>query len=155
MTYMFACSIPSVSILFAASVVASKGPCPPTDSAQQAMELAIAPPSRIGVGVVLNQPLVVTFSTSEKDKSANSEALAIRDTSGIWAFVSLTSADMQETLDPPHGDLLRGRRTDSIHPVHHDQEGDHVTVAYARFRELVITKPGSYRFRVNIIDMNE
>ena len=122
------------------------------------MELAIAPPSRIGVGVVLQQPLVVTFSNGEGNKDANggTSSPVFQDMSGIWAFVSLTSADMQETLDPPQGDLLRGSRTDSIHLVHHDQEGsDHVTVAYAKFRELAITKPGSYRIRVNIIDMNE
>lgn len=119
------------------------------------MELAIAPPSRVGVGVVLHQPLVVTFSTKEGDKRVDEGSLTLQDMSGIWAFVSLTSADMQETLDPPQGDLLRGRRTDSVHPIHQEQEGDNVTVAYAKFRELVITKPGSYRIRVNIIDMNE
>lgn len=122
------------------------------------MELAIAPPSRVGVGVVLRQPLVVTFSTGEGNKRANGDTSSkvFHDMSGVWAFVSLTSADMQQTLDPPQSDLLRGKRTDSIHLVHQDQEGsDHVTVAYAKFRELAITKPGSYRIRVNVIDMNE
>src|SRR4051794_18095808 len=155
MTYMVACGITGPSFLFAAGVEASKVSCPQIDFIRRDMELAIAPPLRVGVGVVLHQPLVVTFSTSERDKQANSAALEPQDMSGIWAFVSLTSADMQETLDPPQDDLLRGRRTDSIHPIHQDQEGDHVTVAYARFRELVITKPGSYRIRVNIIDMNK
>lgn len=120
------------------------------------MELAIAPPSRVGVGVILRQPVVVTFNSSEGGKRANGGGtLTLQDMSGVWAFVSLTSADMRQTLDPPQSDLLRGRRTDSIHPIHQDQEGEHVTIAYAKFRELVITKPGSYRIRVNLIDMNE
>lgn len=108
------------------------------------------------MGVILHQPLVITFSNREGYKVANGEVLTLRDTSGMWAFVSLAYSDMQETMNIPHGDLLRGKRTDSIHPIHQQaQEGDHVTVAYAKFGELVITKPGSYRFTLNVIDMNE
>lgn len=118
------------------------------------MELAIAPPSRVTAGVTLSQPVVVTFATLDRDKEPNGATFTIPETNGFWAFVSLTTADMQQTLDPPRSDLLRGRRTDSIHPIHQEQEGDKVTVAYATFSELMITQPGQYRLRVNIIDMN-
>jgi hypothetical protein len=121
------------------------------------MELAIAPPSRIAAGISLQIPLVVTFTTgtqTDKGEPENSEPLVLPDLSGVWAFVSLTTPDMQQSLAPPQTDLLRGRTADSIHPVYAEQEGESATIAYATFPELAITKPGQYRIKVNIIDMN-
>ncbi len=121
------------------------------------MELAIAPPSRVAAGVTLETPLVVTFTTStptDKGKHEHSQPLALPDLSGVWAFVSLTTPDMQESLAPPQTDLLRGRTADSIHPVYQQQDRESPTIAYATFPQLAITKPGQYRIKVNIIDMN-
>ncbi|EXJ92125.1 hypothetical protein A1O3_00675 [Capronia epimyces CBS 606.96] len=89
-----------------------------------------------------------------EDEEHGHEAVALPDLSGIWAFVSLTTPDMEQSLAPPRTDLLRGRTADSIHPVHQDQDGDRPTLAYATFPELIITQPGRYRMKVNIIDMN-
>lgn len=127
------------------------------------MELAIAPPARVAAGVMLDRPLVVTFSTStpavaeeliEEGTLEKGQPMALPGLSGIWAFLSLTSPDMQESIAPPRTDLLQGRTADSIHPVYQEQEGEHATIAYATFPELVITQPGQYRIKVNIIDMN-
>ncbi|OAL28481.1 hypothetical protein AYO20_09429 [Fonsecaea nubica] len=121
------------------------------------MELAVAPPSRVAAGVTLETPLVVTFlgppSTSD-DKCENEEAFTLAETSGIWVFLSLTTPDMQESLAPPREDLLCGSRADSIHALCEEQEGERPTIAYAMFPGLVITQPGTYRIKVNIIDMN-
>ncbi|EXJ94028.1 hypothetical protein A1O1_02421 [Capronia coronata CBS 617.96] len=120
------------------------------------MELAIAPPSKVAAGVSLHLPVVVTFTTAAalEEGTLEHESYALPDLSGVWAFVSLTTPDMQQSLAPPRTDLLRGRTADSIHPVHQDQEGDRPTLAYATFRELMITQPGRYRIKINIIDMN-
>lgn len=118
------------------------------------MELAITPPRRIAAGVMLEAPLVVTFSTSKEKKRAL-EAGEMTDLSGIWAFVSLMKDDRSESLAPPRKDLLRGRTTDSIHPIGQKESGDEQPFAYARFPGLTITEPGRYCFKVNIIDMNK
>lgn len=87
-------------------------------------------------------------------KQENNATIALPDLSGVWAFLSLTTPDMQESLVPPRTDLLQGRTSDSIHPIHQEQQVDRPMIAYATFPELMITQPGSYRIRVNIIDMN-
>ena len=121
------------------------------------MELAIAPPSRIAAGVALHMPLVVTFTTATSTnigKQENGATITLPNLSGVWAFVSLTTPDMQQSLAPPRTDLLRGNIADSLHPVHREQAGERPTIAYARFPGLAITQPGRYRIKVNIIDMN-
>ncbi|KIX09625.1 uncharacterized protein Z518_00706 [Rhinocladiella mackenziei CBS 650.93] len=121
------------------------------------MELAIAPPSRVAAGVAFHTPLVVTFSSPKPTtdgKEENRETVVLPDMSGVWAFVSLTTPDMQQSLAPPRADLLRGKTADSIHPIHQEQEGERSTIAYATFPGLKITQPGQYRIKVNIIDMN-
>ncbi|RVX71246.1 hypothetical protein B0A52_04820 [Exophiala mesophila] len=118
------------------------------------MELAIGPPSRMTAGLPLQHPLVVTFSSANKDKEGNAEALRLHDLTGVWAFVSLTTPGMEQNLAPPRTDLLRGQTADSIHPIQQQQEGDDTPVAYATFAGLIITEPGKYRLRINLIDMN-
>jgi len=126
------------------------------------MEFAIAPPSRIAAGVTLQTPLVVTFTTAtststDNEKQENGATIAIPNLNGVWTFVSLTTPDMQQSLAPPRTDLLRGKLADSLHPlhpIHQEQEGDRLIIAYARFSELAITQPGQYRIKVNVIDMN-
>jgi hypothetical protein len=124
------------------------------------MELAIAPPPKIAAGVMLEIPIVVTFSaaTSPEDgKQENqdgNEPIVLGDLSGVWAFVSLTTPDMEQSLAPPRTDLLRGRTADSIHPINEEQDGERPTLAYATFSDIAISEPGQYRLKVNIIDMN-
>jgi hypothetical protein len=121
------------------------------------MEFAVVPPSRVAAGVRLRYPLVVTFSSGSsppRDKHAIWTPCVLRDLSGIWVFLSLTTADTRENLAPPREDLFSGKRADSIHPVQLEQMGDRPTLAFATFPDLVFTKTGRYRIRVNIIDMN-
>lgn len=118
------------------------------------MELAIKPPRRIAAGVKLENPLVVTFSTSRSKGRGNGIA-EMQDVSGVWAYVSLVTEDQRESLAPPQKGLLRGQTADSIHPFHRDEVGDGQPFAYATFPDLAITKPGRYCFRINIIDMNK
>lgn len=118
------------------------------------MELAIGPPSRMGAGLALQHSLVVTFTLANKEKEEDEEALRLHDLTGVWAFVSLTTPDMEQNLAPPRTDLLRGQTADSIHPILQEQEGDHLPLAYATFAGLIITEPGEYRLRINLIDMN-
>jgi hypothetical protein len=102
--------------------------------------------------------LVVTFTVTDKDKQDNpvdgDDPELLPDLSGSWAFVSLVTADMQQSLAPPRTDLLKGRTADSIHYLHHEQENGRLMLAYASFPELMITEPGTFRFKVNVIDMN-
>ncbi|KAK5198437.1 hypothetical protein LTR99_007312 [Exophiala xenobiotica] len=124
------------------------------------MELAVAPPPKIAAGVILEIPIVVTFSaaTSPEDGKQETqdgkEPIVLGDLSGVWAFVSLTTPDMEQSLAPPRTDLLRGRTADSIHPINEEQDGERPTLAYATFSDIVISEPGQYRLKVNIIDMN-
>jgi hypothetical protein len=121
------------------------------------MEFAVVPPPRVAAGVPLRNPLVVTFSggsVAPADKRAIWAPCVLPDLSGIWVFLSLTTAETRENLAPPREDLFSGKRADSIHPVHLEQRGQRPTLAVATFPDLVINKPGRYRIRVNIIDMN-
>jgi hypothetical protein len=120
------------------------------------MELAISPPSRVAVGITLDTPLVVTFNASEMRGRRASEEEQGFEMEGIWAFLSLVTEDRSRSLAPPRDDLVRGKRVDSVHRLHRDEEQDakNETVAYASFPDIAITKPGRYCFRVSVIDIN-
>ena len=123
------------------------------------MELAVAPPPRVAAGVSFHTPLVVTFSgsstaASEDDQQKLGEPFTLPDLSGVWTFLSLTTADTREDLAPPRKDLFCGTNVDSVHPVYYEQEVDRPTIAYATFPGLVINEPGRYRIKISIIDMN-
>jgi hypothetical protein len=125
------------------------------------MELAIAPPTRVAAGIPFPQPLVVIFTVADKENQVDNvdnvdgESIEpLPDLSGSWAFLSLVTHDLQLGLAPPRTDLLKGRTADSIHYVYHEQEGGRIVIAYVSFPELLITEPGTYRIKVNLIDMN-
>ena len=121
------------------------------------MEFAVPPPRQVAAGVRLHSPLVVTFSrssTTGEDKQQNGETFALSDFSGIWIYLSLTTADMGQSLAPPQNDLFSGRKADSIHQVYREQDGNRPIVAYTTFPDVAIAKPGSYRIKVAVIDMN-
>ena len=82
------------------------------------------------------------------------EASILGDFSGVWVFLSLSTADMGESLAPPRQDLFCGRTADSIHPVFYEQDGDRPIIAYATFPGLLIREPGRYRIKATMIDMN-
>ena len=119
------------------------------------MELALSPPEFVAAGIPLEPPVVVTFTTSETEKRRSSEARRLDDVTGVWAFVSLMSADQSQSLAPPRTDLLLGRTTDSIHPVYQRQDGEAQTIGYATFTDLAVSEPGRYCFRINLVDMNK
>ena len=62
------------------------------------------------------------------------------------------SADGTLCLGTPHEDLLRGQRVDSIH-THQQRNGDQATLGSATFSDLTVTQSGTYRFRINLVDM--
>jgi hypothetical protein len=123
------------------------------------MELAVAPPPRVASGVNLGTPLVVTFSGSsvapEDEQQVDGQAFTLPNLSAIWVFLSLTTANMEETSATRRGDLFCGKRADSMHQLYCEQYEDRPILAYASFPNLVITQPGSYRVKVNVIDMDE
>lgn len=118
------------------------------------MKLAIQPPSKMVAGLILQHPVVVTFEVGKAGKD-EFDVETGPDITTSWVFLSLMSEDGTTCLTPPDQDLLQGRVADSIHRVLGDSTGDHVIVAYATFSNLVISTPGTYCFRVSIIDMNE
>lgn len=121
------------------------------------MELAVTPPPCVAAGLKLHSPLVVTFSgppTTGERRQENDQAFTLSTFSGIWVFLSLTTSDMTQSLSPPRNDLFNGTKADSIHQVYCEQDSDRRTVAYATFPDLAITRPGSYRIKATLIDMN-
>ncbi|KAJ9602149.1 hypothetical protein H2200_013269 [Cladophialophora chaetospira] len=122
------------------------------------MEFAVTPPRRVAAGMRLQIPLVVTFSgtsNTRDDRRVNGETVALSDFSGMWIYLSLTTADMRESLAPPRNDLFSGRKADSIHQVYCEQDSNRPTIAYATFPDVLFTRPGSYRLKVAVIDMNQ
>lgn len=117
-----------------------------------AMEMVLAPPRRIAVGETFGAPLVVTVSARRRRGRRASETQQISDLNGIWAFLSLITADGKESLAPPRHDLLKGNITDTIHPLSTVPQTDEDPFAYVTFPGLRINEPGRYRFKVNLID---
>ena len=115
------------------------------------MELAVGAPSRMAAGVALNAPLVVTFDASRLRGGRDAKQTEEPELSGIFAFLSLMSEDRREHIAPPDDQLLRGKKTDSVHLQ--ELENDD-TLAYAAFPNVAITKTGRYCFMISVIDIN-
>ena len=122
------------------------------------MELAVAPPPRVAAGVSLETPLVVTFSGLSRNPrnewQSSGQVFTLAHLSAIWVYLSLTTVDMEETLITRREDLFCGKRADSVHRLYCEQDEDRSMVGYAAFADLVISQPGRYRIKVNIIDMD-
>lgn len=114
------------------------------------MELAVRPPPRVAAGLTLDAPLVVTFSTASYGQR---NVAGLQDLSGVWAYLSLVTADRKQSLAPPQKDLLLGHIADSIHPL--ETVNNRQPFAYATFSGVAIMRPGRYCFKVNIIDMSQ
>ena len=136
-------------------VPASISPSRPTRHQRQTtsfvMDLAVAPPSKVKVGVALDTPLVVTLSALSSQPHEVVDTTRQTDMSGIWAFLSLVTEDLR-SLAPPRVDLLSGNLADAIHPLLAPTEDQERPFAYVTFPDLTISEAGRYRFKVTLID---
>ncbi|RDL30115.1 Uncharacterized protein BP5553_10393 [Venustampulla echinocandica] len=108
------------------------------------LALAIQPPVRARPGVALYPPVAARLS---------SQADIIGQLSQIWAVATLVDRQSGEIDD----DKLDGRVSDSAHPLAQDTQRSSVAVedrAYFCFPDLIIHKPGRYRIRVNLMQMD-
>ncbi|KPI36424.1 uncharacterized protein AB675_2894 [Cyphellophora attinorum] len=128
---------------------------PSEEPPQVEMELASDPPAHIAAGSQLRWPLVVLLR-STKSKAAAPNALSRQNQSfgGVWAFVSLMSADGSTSLAPPHPELLLGQPVASIRSLPDVQGQESSAFAYASFPGLAIALPGRYLFKINVVDMH-
>lgn len=115
------------------------------------MNLAVAPPPKVKVGVALDAPLVVTLSAARDRQPDVPGADQNIDMSGIWAFLSLVTEDMR-SLAPPRVDLLSGNLADAIHPLLAPTKDEQRPFAYVTFPDLAVNEAGRYRFKVTLID---
>ena len=127
------------------------------------MQVMSQPESESRRDVTLYPPLAVRLSV--RDHGADGSGTAI-DMSHLWAFVSLTDEEGIEPLAPPGEGLLRGRLTDSAHPLlraDHLVDGDGLGLSspvaeetsgcFVMFPDLAILEPGRYRFRITLVSM--
>lgn len=105
-------------------------------------------------GVVMNPPIVLALRAPASRSERNSARRDIGDVSGIWAFVSLVSEDRSRSLAPPRNDLLIGSVARCIRPVLDETNPEDLTVGYAVFSDLAIAEPGTYCWKISLIDMD-
>ena len=118
------------------------------------MDLIIRPVQVIKPGVVMNPPIVLALKAPASRSGRNSAYRDVGDVSGIWAFVSLVSEDQSRSLAPPRNDLLIGSVARCIRPVLDGTHSGDLTVGYAVFSDLAIAEPGTYRWKISLIDMD-
>ena len=105
------------------------------------MRLETPVPSRLVIGRPLSIPVVAVFSHDTDPAPA---------TDGIWVFASLLSTSSESTVD---GDLLQGRRADSVHLLPRRRSGSSGAFAYVSFANLSLSTVGRFRLRLTAIDM--
>jgi hypothetical protein len=118
------------------------------------MDLVIRPVQTIKPRVVMHPPIVLALKAPASQSGRNSARRDIGDVSGIWAFVSLVSEDQSRSLAPPRNDLLIGSVARCIRPVLDETHPEDLTVGYAVFSDLAIAEPGTYRWKISLIDMD-
>jgi len=118
------------------------------------MDLVIRPMQAIKPGVVIHPPIVLALKAPVSRSERNSACRDIGDVSGIWAFVSLVSEDQSRSLAPPRNDLLVGSVARCIRPVLDEPNPEDLTVGYAVFSDLAIAEPGTYCWKISLIDMD-
>lgn len=118
------------------------------------MDLIIRPVQVIKPGVVMNPPIVLALKAPASRSGRNSAYRDVGDVSGIWAFVSLVSEDQSRSLAPPRNDLLIGSVARCIRPVLDGTHSGDLTVGYAVFSDLAIAEPGTYCWKISLIDMD-
>lgn len=128
--------------------------CKGEEASDITMELELGPPSRVVAGLQLSSPIVVVLKSPKAKAAASDSGTQGQNLGGIWAYLSLMSADGRTSLSPPRTDLLLGQPVASVHKYPESSMVDNTAFAYAKFPGLSITAPGSYRLRINIIDMH-
>jgi hypothetical protein len=118
------------------------------------MDLVIRPVQAIKPGVVMHPPIVLALKAPASRSEKNSARRDMGDVSGIWAFVSLVSEDQSRSLAPPRNDLLVGSVARCIRPVLDETNPEDLTVGYAVFSDLAIAEPGTYCWKISLIDMD-
>jgi hypothetical protein len=118
------------------------------------MDLVIRPMRAIKPGVVMHPPIVLALKAPASRSEKNSARRDMGDVSGIWAFVSLVSEDQSRSLAPPRNDLLVGSVARCIRPVLDETNPEDLTVGYAVFSDLAIAEPGTYCWKISLIDMD-
>lgn len=118
------------------------------------MDLVIRPMQAIKPGVVMHPPIVLALKAPASRSEKNSARRDIGDVSGIWAFVSLVSEDQSRSLAPPRNDLLVGSVARCIRPALDETNPEGSTVGYAVFSDLAIAEPGTYCWKISLIDMD-
>jgi hypothetical protein len=118
------------------------------------MDLVIRPMQAIKPGVVMHPPIVLALKAPASRSEKNSARRDMGDVSGIWVFVSLVSEDQSRSLAPPRNDLLVGSVARCIRPVLDETNPEDLTVGYAVFSDLAIAEPGTYCWKISLIDMD-
>jgi hypothetical protein len=118
------------------------------------MDLVIRPVRAIRPGAVMHPPIVLALKAPASRSERNSTYRGVGDVSGIWAFVSLVSEDQSRSIAPPRNDLLVGSVARCIRPVLDGTHSEDLTVGYAVFSDLAITEPGTYCWKISLIDMD-
>ena len=108
------------------------------------MNVIVQPPPQVRPGTTLSPPIIVRLEkTGVEDK---------RDTSQLFAFVSVISEDGSTSLAPPRNDLIAGGISDSVHTLESDTESsDDEEVGFLSFPDLTIEEPGDYRLKVSLM----
>lgn len=109
------------------------------------MDIVVEPPSRLTAGNQMTVPLVVVL------RRVADQHL---ETSGLWMFISLLIEHADRYWMVTDSEMLQGRRVDSIHPMPCSRERGRDCVGYSSFSDLAVRRPGRYRIRVDLIDMN-
>lgn len=110
------------------------------------MDLITRLPDRVFAGRVIEFPLVIVFRVARGQRV---------ERSGLWATVSLLVEYAGRYWTVSDSNLLQGQTVDSIHPIPHEEIHFQDCVGFASFRNLVVSRPGRYRLRVDLIDMNQ
>lgn len=105
------------------------------------MSFINAVPSTFNAGCVMGTPVVILLSRGVRCSTAMED---------VWVFVSLIDGSSGTS---ERDDLLEGRRADNAHPLLGYVNQTDNNLAYASFSDLLVSKPGKYRFRVTAIDM--
>ena len=117
------------------------------------LELLVKPPALLPPNTHLRLPVLVAVKSPHvKENGVGPRQTG--DMSGVWALVSLLTADGSEVIVPPRTGLLTGRTVASIHAPSAQAEPNREIVGYAHFSDLTITTPGQYRLRISLIDMD-
>ena len=113
------------------------------------MNVVVGPPPQVRPGATLNPPIIVRLARTDVEDEA------VRDTSRLFAFVSVTSEDGSTSLAPPRSDLVSGNLSDSVHALENDSgESDDEEVGYLSFPDIRIQNPGNYRLRVSLMKID-